>query len=217
MSDDDPTITGLNEAVEAADLPEIQTAAQALAVRLLVLDQKARKAKAEYAYACQVAYPVFARLRNADIPQVAPDLGQGRAALFSLLAGAKTIVVDEDELLLLYAVNSPSDLEEFVDPATLKDDRVIKLLKEHLPELVQVRIKGTVRAQINEQIDKRDGWVPTPGTGELVKIAEVTRHQATGTFQLRSDPRADAMISAAIEAGRITDDGALIAPGSEEK
>jgi hypothetical protein len=200
----------------AQDLPEIQKRAQALAVRLLVLDQQVARAKAAYDKACMEAYPDFARLRNADIPQVAPDLGQGRAALFSLLAGGRTIVTDEAELMLLIAVNAPSDLEDYVVPAAFEDDRIVKLIAGHFPELVERRIKKAVRAELGKEIEKRNGWVPTPGTGELVKVAEVTEHDANGRFQLRPDARAQQMITAAIEAGLITEDGVLIAAPSQD-
>jgi len=194
------------------DLPEIQQRAQAHSVRLLVLHQQIARAKAAYDKASIEAFPDFAKLRNTDIPQLAPDLGQGRAALLTLLDGGKTVVVDEDELLLLYAVNSPTDLEDFVAPAAFEDERVVKLIRDHFPEFVQVRLKKAVRADVEKQIDMRDGWVATPGTGELVKVAEVTKHPATGRFQVRPDARAQQMISAAIEAGLITEDGAIVAP-----
>lgn len=202
--------------VTAEGLPEIQQRAQALSVRLLVLDQKVSKAKAAYDAACREAYPDFARLRNADIPQVAPDLGQGRAALFSLLAGGRTIVTDEAELMLLIAVNAPADLEDYIVPVGLEDDRVVKLVAEHFPELVERRIKPTVRAELGKEIEKRNGWVPTPGTGELVKVADVTEHDANGRFQLRPDARAQQMIAAAVEAGVITEDGVIVAAAGQD-
>jgi hypothetical protein len=200
------------EATAAADLPEIQEAAQAVSIRLLVLDQQIAKAKAAYNAACTVAYPIFARLRNADIPQVAPDLGQGRAGLFSLLAGGKTIAYDEPELMLLMAVNAPSDLEDYIVPAGVTDDRVVKLVAGHFPDMVECRIKKAVRAELEKEAEKRNGWVPTPGTGELAKVAEVTEHDANGRFQLRPDTRAQQMIAAAVEAGVITEDGVLVTP-----
>jgi hypothetical protein len=214
----EPTAGDVAAVEQPADLPEIERRAQAFGVRLLVLDQQVLRAKQAYDAACREAYGDFARLRNAGIPQVAPDLGQGRAGLFSLLSGGKTTVPDEDELLLLYAVNSPGDLEDRVLPAAFGDDRVIKLLREHFPEFVEVRIKPAVRADIDKEIDRRNGWVPTPGTGELVKVAEVTPRDANGKFQLRPDARVQQMITAAIESGRITEDGQLIEPSeSEEK
>jgi hypothetical protein len=199
-----------------ADLPEIQQRAEAHGIRLLVLDQQVKRAKKAYDDACKEAYQDFATLRNASIPQVAPDLGQGRAGLLSLLKGGTRTEVHEDDLLLLYAVNSPSDLEDYVLPAAWQDERVVKLLAEHFgPEFVQVRIKLNVRQKIDEEIDKRDGWVETPGTGELVKVADVTRYPANGRFQIRPDARAQQMITAAIEAGRITEDGRIVRPESE--
>jgi len=212
VSGDDTT-----PAAEAADLPEIQQRAQAHSVRLLVLHQQIARAKAAYERASTDAYPDFALLRNAGIPQLAPNLGQGRAGLLTVLDGGKTVVVDEDELLLLYALNSATDLEDYVLPAAFEDERVVKLIAEHFPEFVQARIKKAVRADVDEQIDRTDGWVATPGTGEPVKVATVTRHQANGKFQVRPDQRAQQMISAAIEAGLITEDGAIVAPGSDEK
>lgn len=219
MSDDEQTAEQPEEVslAELKERAELTARCDAHGVRLLVIGQQVAKARAAYAEASVRATPDFAQLRRKNIPNVSPELGQGRAALISLVAGPKRTKIDEDALLLLYAIDSPGDLEDYVVPSAFSDDRVIKLIADHYPEFVERRIKGPTREQLVKEIDKRDGWVPRPGDGVLVKVAEVTRMDATGEFQLRPDPRAQQMITAAIDAGRITEDGEIITPGSEEQ
>lgn len=195
------------------------TTLQAHAVRLMVLKDRAARAKRAYDTATQQAYDDFAAARNKGIKQVTGRLPDGsEAGLFSLIAGGITVDTDEDLLLSIIAAGSPADLEDHIADAAWTDERVIKLVADHFPELVEKRIKPAARAELQAQIEEKDGCIADPMTGELEKVATITRHDANGQFQFRPGKRFEHMITAAIEAGLITADGAIkdgeTAPGT---
>lgn len=178
--------------------------------RLMVLKRDLGKAKAAYDTASKRAYADFALARNRGIPQIKGRLpGGDEAGLFVLLAGGTDTKVNEDLLLSIIAAGSPGDLEDYVLPAALEDDRVIKLLKDHLHELVQVRISKTAREALDKQVEETGGFIADPVTGEPEKVAEVTRLNATGTFRFIPGKRFEQQIRDAIDAGQITGDGTI--------
>ncbi len=183
---------------------------QAHAVRLMVLKDQAGRAKKAYDTAARLAYADFAAARNKGIKQVTGMLPDGsEAGLFSLLAGGTTVDVDEDLLLSIIAAATPADLEDHVQAAAFEDDRVIKLIGEHFPEFVEKRIKAAVRAELQTQIEEKDGCIADPLTGEAEKVATITHHDANGQFQFRPGKRFEHMLTAALEAGQITEDGTI--------
>jgi len=196
---------------------ELAARVEAHGIRLAILKYQAAKATKAYTIASQGAYADFAAARNRGIPQVKPRLPDGsEPGLFSLLSGAQDIDVDEDLLLSIIAAGSPADLEDHVLPAAFADDRVVKLIGEHFPEFVSCRIKPAVRAELQTQIEEKNGHIADPGSGELEKVATVTPRAASGQFQFRPGARFEQQITAALEAGLITPDGTLTQPPATE-
>jgi hypothetical protein len=201
-------------APEQAD--ELVARMEAAAVRMMVLKRDTKKADRAFDQAGQRAQADFAEARRRGITQVRPKLGDGsEPGLFVLLGGGSTVAVDEDLLMSVIAVSSAADLEDYAEAAALRDERVVKLIADHFPEFVKVRIKPEVRARLQVQIEEKNGSIADPATGELVKVATITHHDPTGTFQFRPGARFEQDIAAAIEAGQLTEDGAVVAPGSE--
>jgi hypothetical protein len=204
----------------SADTPEqaeLVARIEAHALRLAVLDDRAVRAADAYTAAAKEAHPDFAAARNRGVPQVKPRLPDGsEPALFALLSGGQTIDVDEDLLLGIIAAGSSADLEDYVLPAAWADDRVIKLLADHFPEFVGCRIRRGARALLQKQIEEKHGCIVDPATNELEKVATITPLAATGRFQLRADKRSQHMITAALEAGLITETGEIIAQADAE-
>jgi hypothetical protein len=201
----------------APERDELAARVEAHGIRLAILKYQAAKAKKAYDVASQRAYPDFAAARNKGIPQVKPRFPDGsEPGLFSLLSGGQDVDVDEDLLLSIIAVGSPADLEDYVLPAAFADERVVELIGAHFPEFVTVRIKPAVRAELQAQIEEKNGHIADPATGELEKVATVTPRDASGQFQFRADARFEQMLTAALEAGQITPDGTIKEDGSEQ-
>jgi hypothetical protein len=204
-----------------ADTPardELTARVEAHGIRLAILKYQASKAKKAYDQASQRAYADFAAARNKGIPQVKPRLPDGsEPGLFSLLSGGQDVDTDEDLLLSIIAAGAPADLEDYVVPAAWTDDRVIKLLTGHFPEFVAVRIKPAVRAELQTQIEEKNGHIADPLTGEPEKVATVTPRDANGQFQFRPGTRFEQQITAALEAGLITADGAITQATAESE
>ncbi len=194
-----------------ADLPDdLAARVEAHVAKLTVLNNRCVKEADAYEQAAQAAYPDFKAARMKGVLRVEAKLGGQRAALFSLIAGGKDVKVDEDLLLMLIAVASPSDVEDYVLPAAFADDRVVKLIAGQFPEFVAARIKKTIRAELQKQIEMTGGSIAVPGTGEIEKVAVVTPIDPSGRFQLRPEKRAQQLVTAAIEAGQITADGITV-------
>lgn len=181
-------------------------------LRLAVLAADIAKLKDQYEAAQAQAAVDFAAARNRGITQQRVILpGLGDAGLFSFYSGGKSVVVDEDELLLHVALTDPGEIEDFVTDAALTDKRVLDLLADHLPEFVARRVKPPHRGRLQKELEERDGYVADQN-GERVKVATVTPLQASGKFRYNPDPQAGIRIAAALEAGTLTRDGDIIAP-----
>jgi hypothetical protein len=120
--------------------------------------------------------------------------------------------VNEDELILHVALTDPAKIEEYVPDRALRDERVLKLLRDLLPDLVARRITPVHRARLQKELEENDGYVADPSTGEKVKVATVTPLQASGKFRYNPDDQAAIRIAAALEAGTLTRDGVIVAP-----
>lgn len=176
-------------------------------LRIAVLADRADRAVARVADARFAGVPDFRAARNKGIKTVAPTLPDGtEVGLISIKAGAKSVDVDEDLLILAVA---PGDLETYVLPAALEDERVLKLLMDFLPEMVGKRVIPKLRAELQTELEEHDGSVANRMTGEQEKVATITRHEANGQFSYRPGKLSQQQISAAIEAGLITADGEI--------
>lgn len=212
---------------EAAPSPEEM---HRLALRVAVLGVRADDANQAYELARKVAGARFALARKLGIPQQAVVLpGNVEAGKLALKAGARTVTVDEDALLLLIAGPMPSETEDAVtaaaqdDPRTvdllaehapdlvelrlkpgaLADERAVKVLTEHAPDLVELRIKPPFRAEMQDYLLAHEGHVPDPMTGEPVKVATITQHDPTGDFIWTGRSKYLGRVREALESGRL--------------
>jgi hypothetical protein len=211
------------------------------ALRVAVLGVHEDDAKNAYTAARKAAGSQFALARASGVKQIALMLPGGvEAGVLALKAGGRTVDVDEDTLLLLIAPALPSETEEYVtssaqaDPRTvallaehapdlvetrakdgaLRDERAVKILAEHAPDLVELRIKPAFRAEMQRYIDKNDGAVPDPSTGEPVKVATITHHGPTGDFSWTGKSKYLGRVREALASGRliVTEAGDVVAP-----
>jgi hypothetical protein len=96
-------------------------------------------------HAAQLAFaPV--RQRGRDHQEILLPDGT-KAGLISIKTGGVDVVVDEDMLMAVAAGNDPRDLEHYVTARALLDPRVVALMSEHLPDLVECRIRPEARAR----------------------------------------------------------------------
>jgi hypothetical protein len=182
-------------------------------LRLAILAADIAKLNDQYAAARQAAETDFAVARNQGITQQRVMLpGGSDAGLISLYGGGKVVDVNEDELILHVALTDPAKIEEYVPDRALRDERVLKLLRDLLPDLVARRITPVHRARLQKELEENDGYVADPSTGEKVKVATVTPLQASGKFRYNPDDQAAIRIAAALEAGTLTRDGVIVAP-----
>lgn len=174
--------------------------------------------------------PRFALARKLGVKQQAVMLPGGvEAGVLALKAGATTVDVDEDALLLLIAPAMPSETEDYVtakaasDPravsllaehcpdlvelrvkdGALRDERAVKVLTEHAGDLVELRIRPAFRAEMQSYLEAHEGCVPDPATGEPVKVAEITHHDPAGNFVWSNKSRHMPRVREALESGRL--------------
>lgn len=218
-------MTAPERAGQAAPTPEEM---HQLALRVAVLGVREEDAKGAYTLARKVAAPRFALARKLGVKQQAVMLPGGvEAGLLALKQGGTTVEVDEDALLLLIAPAMPSETEDHVtdaaqaDPRTvellaehcpdlvelrvkdgaLRDDRALKVLAGHAPDLVELRIRPAFRAEMQDYLEKHEGCVPDPTTGEPVKVAEITHHDPAGDFSWTGKSRYLGRVREALASG----------------
>lgn len=159
------------------------------------------------------AEQIFAVARRHGTPQHRVTLGDGtELGLVSIEKGATHYAVNEGELLLLIAMTEPSQLEDYVDPSALTNPRIIEALAEHVPQVVKRRIRPARRAELLAELEDQRGHVLNQKTGELVEVAAVTDHEATGKFSYSPDRKKAAALRAALDAGLITEEGEIVTP-----
>lgn len=185
-----------------------------LALRIAVLEDRASRAADACEAARRAAQPVFAGIRQRGKPQQEALLPDGtKLGLISIYAGGNDVQVDEDLLILCARA---ADLESYVTQAALADERVIKLIDEYLPELIERRIRPQIRAEFQVELEENGGCVANRATGEKEQVATITPRPANGRFAYKAGKQAAGQIRAAIEAGLITEDGEIpAAPGPE--
>ena len=199
----------------AGDTPvQVPTAEELgqIALSLAVLEDRADQAKAKYAEARRAAEEVFAVARRYGTKQVGAALPDGTEfGLISIKQGASAVHADEDELLFLVATTMPGELEDYVEPGALSHERVLDVLRQHAPEFVKRRIRRPYRAQLQSEMEERDGWVASQKTGDLVQVATVTHYDPSGEFAYKKDRKKIAALREAIAAGQVSETGELLA------
>jgi len=186
--------------------PALARAALEVAIRA------ARKDEAYKAYQAvrASAEALFAQARNRGVPQVELRLPDGtKLGLISIRKGAEIWHVDEDTLAAVAAGNDPADFEDVIDPAALRQSRVIDLIAAHYPELVTARIMPAARARYQREWEENGGKITDQNIGERVQVAEVEHMPATGEFAYRPASKAATLIEEAIDAGLISEWGEI--------
>jgi hypothetical protein len=177
-------------------------------MKIAALKVRADEADAAYQAARRAAAPAFAAARGEGIPQVEPALPDGtKIALISIKRGPAVWSVDEDELLTVAACNDAGDIEDYVTEAALRNPHAVALLAEHLPELVQRRIRPARRAQYQQEWEENGGKITSALIGERVEVATVRHLPPTGDFSYRAAGKAPVLLAEAIAAGQISEWG----------
>ncbi|MFE9099917.1 hypothetical protein [Actinomadura geliboluensis] len=109
--------------------------------------------------------------------------GLGVVASVTLKKGTTQVDADEDALLATVEKHQPNEVEETIDPEVLEDPEVIAWLREHRPAAITRRVRPAWRNALLGKAKANGGYITTD-TGDKVKIADVTRHDPTGAFQL---------------------------------
>lgn len=201
-----------------------------LALRVAVAGVRKDDADQAYIAARKAAEPRFAIARKLGLPQQVVMLpGNVEAGKLALKAGATTVTVNEDKLLALVAAGTPSEIEDYITgeaerdprvagllaehcpdlvelrpkPGALEDERAVKILTEHAPDLVNVRINPAERERLQDYLEKHEGAVPDPSTGEPVQVAKVTHHDPKGDFHWHDKTKYIGRVREALESGRL--------------
>lgn len=183
-----------------------------IALSLAVLEDRADQAKARYTEARTAAEQAFAIARRYGTKQVGATLPDGTEfGLISIEKGASIVHADENELLFLAATTMPGELEDYAEPGALSNERVLDLLRQHLPEFVKRRIRRPYRQQLQAEMEERDGWVVNQKTGDLVQVATVTHFDPSGKFAYRKDRKKIPALRDAVAAGQVSETGELLA------
>jgi hypothetical protein len=210
------TSTDETAAAPAGDEPAVQvpTAEELgqVALSLAALEDSADQAKAKYTQGRTAAEEVFAIARRYGTPQVEAVLPDGtKLGLISIEKGAKVVQANNDDLLFLVATTQPSEIEDYIVPGALHDERVLEVLRQHLPDVVNRRIRPAYRQQLQTEMDERDGWVVNQKTGDLVQVGTVTHYEPTGKFSYRKDRKKVQALRDAVAAGQISEHGEVLA------
>jgi hypothetical protein len=192
--------------IPASDIAALEKAGR----RIAILEARADDAKEKCESARKEATPALAAARARGYRQHEVTLPDGTGiGLISIHKGAQLLEVDENELLLHVAMTAPGELEDYVLPEAVRDERVLKLLMEYAPDLVGRRINPAARGRLQTEIQKRNGYVLDVETGDRVKVATITPLPATGKFTYKPRDDAARQIRAAIDAGTLTEDGEI--------
>jgi AAA domain/UvrD-like helicase C-terminal domain len=210
-------MTADDTAATPVPLPDSETLRRhALKVAIYQARQEEARGNADAVRAA--AELVFAPARQHGTPQVELTMPDGtKLGLISIQRGGQTVDVDEDLLTGIIAGNDPGDFEDFVKPSAVTDPRVLKLLAEHLPELVGRHVRPDAAALYEREIEENGGTVLDRAAGERVKVATITPHDATGKFSYRPAAKGAQLIREALELGTLTDDGEFVVPGPDQK
>lgn len=179
-------------------------------LRVAVLSVRRSLAMTERDTAAAEAQQEYKRARQAGISQLKPRLpGGGDAGTLSIKQGLTVVTFDEAPLLQVVEESTPEHVEEYVDPAALRDKRVLDLLREHLPEFTGRRVTAERRAELAEEVKATGGKLLSLATGAMVQVARVDQQEPTGEFAYTPGKPGTAAILAALKAGTITPDGRI--------
>ena len=213
-------MTAAGETTPAAPLPAADVLLRH-ALKVAIYKARQEEAAGNLSAVRAAAQLVFGPVRRHGTPQQEVRLADGtRIGLISIHNGPETTTVDEDLLFMVAAGNEPADLEEHVKPGALSDPRVLALIKAHLPDYVGCRIKHEAAALYAKEIADNAGKVLDRAgvlgpAGERVRVAEISRGEATGEFTYKPAAKGAQLIREALDAGTLTEDGEFTVPAAE--
>ena len=165
----------------------------------------------------RMAEHAFAEARNRGITQQEVLLPDGtKAGLISITRGQTVWTVDEDLLQAIIAGNDPSDFEDVLTANAANDPRVIRLVAEHFPDLIDRRVRLSARALYQKELEENGGKVTDRMIGERVQVGTAEHKPATGAFTYRPVPKARTLLQEAVDAGLLTEDGEWQAPAEAD-
>ena len=152
------------------------------ALRYAILSAQAAEMADATTAARRMAEPAFAQARDKGTTQQEILLPDGtKVGLIAIKRGATDWTVDEDLLTSIVAGNDPSDFEDVLKDTAARDPRVIALVAEHFPDLVDRRIKPAMREQYRKDWEQNSGTITDQTIGERVKVATATHRAAKGS------------------------------------
>jgi hypothetical protein len=177
---------------------------------LSVLRSQAMDAREAAGKEAQAAYKLA---RQAGISQLRPQIpGGGDAGTLSIKKGLTVVTFKDDALLEVVVQSTPEHVEDFIDPAALRDRKVLELLREHFPQYAGRRVTAARRADLEEEVKATGGQLLNLKTGAMVDVATVEVLPPTGEFAYTPGKPGTAAILAALKAGTITEDGRVAVP-----
>jgi hypothetical protein len=177
---------------------------------LSVLRSQAMDAREAAGREAQAAYRLA---RQAGISQLKPQLpGGGDAGTLSIKRGATVVTFKDDALLQVVEESTPEHVEDFIDPAALRDKRVQDLIRERFPEYAGRRVTAARRSDLEEEVMATGGKLLSLRSREMVEVATVETLPPTGEFAYTPGKPGTAAILAALKAGTITRDGLVAEP-----
>jgi len=157
------------------------------------------------------AKPVMANTRNSGLStSVRAKLDDGTdVGVVSITKGGTDTTEHADAIDKLARLphNKDAAFHNFVEPHVLDDPRVVALIGEHFPELVQERLNPAWRARVLAEAAKArpagKGNYLDPATGEVHKVSTIKDRPADGRVSYTGSPEASAAIFAALGQGLI--------------
>jgi len=186
-------------------------------LEIAVLKVRADKLYALYDAARKRAEGSFGPARKAGVRQLTVALPDGReAGTLAIKKGDVRVDWDMPKLLQVIEASTPYEIEEYVDPAWLRDPRIVKVIKEHFADAVSRRVKPARLAELAEEVENTGGELLDLTTGAMVTVAAISRQDPTGEFAWLKNKTDVAAIQALLNDGVLTEDGKVARPAAVE-
>jgi hypothetical protein len=160
--------------------------------------------------AAELAFAPIRRTGTTNQEILLPD--GTKAGLISIETGGVDVTVDEDLLTGVIAGNDPRDFEDYVPVRALADPRLVALLAEFAPDLVERRVRPDIRARYQAELLENAGRVTDRNIGERVTVAVITPREATGKYSVTWTAKGRILLQEAVDAGLLAADGSVVRP-----
>lgn len=180
-------------------------------LRVAVLKIRANVLEGQLKAARVTAQGLYALHRMAGNKQVTPVLPGGiEAGTLSINGGVTEVVWDDPALLALIEESDPANAEDYIPASALTDKRVIDLIREQIPDLVERRVNPARKTELAEVVTETGGILANIANGEMVKVATIHRHDPTGEFTYRPGTKGTAAVLKALKDGTVTEHGEVV-------